>query len=108
MRRIRYSDASHLLERANTWLGRGVSLDESREKFTLHLIVGKPRDAKLTSSFMKALNILHECHCDTKSLKRKKPGNLLSTFRRTWHTNLSKHAQMFRMVTVSAAPCRRS
>lgn len=55
-----YSDASHLLERANTWLGRGVSLNESPEKFTLHLIVGKPRDAKLKNSFTKALNILHK------------------------------------------------
>ena len=55
-----YSDGSHLIERANTWLGRGVSLNDSREKFKLHLLVGKPRDAKLKNVYQKALNILRK------------------------------------------------
>jgi hypothetical protein len=53
-----YSDGSYLLEKANTWLGRGVTLFEGAEEFNLHLIVGKPRDPALQASFEKALNIL--------------------------------------------------
>ena len=52
-------DAESLLDKANRWLGRATILQDSQEKFKLHLLLGEPRLEKLKSSYTKALNILH-------------------------------------------------
>jgi hypothetical protein len=35
-------------------------LNESKEKFKLHLLVGKPTNSKLKDAYVKALNMLHK------------------------------------------------
>jgi hypothetical protein len=54
------ANAGDLLEKANRWLGRGVNLRESEEKFKLVLLLGAPRDPKLRSVFASAKNVLHK------------------------------------------------
>jgi hypothetical protein len=51
-------------EKANRWLGRGVNLNESRERFKLYLLLGEPRDGKLRAAFDRARNILHKMPCE--------------------------------------------
>jgi len=51
-------------EKANRWLGRGVNLSESKERFKLYLLLGEPRDDKLRAPFTRAKNILHKMPCD--------------------------------------------
>jgi hypothetical protein len=51
-------------EKANRWLGRGVNLSESKERFKLYLLLGEPRDDKLRAAFTRAKNILHKMPCD--------------------------------------------
>ncbi len=57
-------NAGDLLEKANRWLGRGVNLSESEEKFKLYLLLGGPHDEKLRASFVRAKNILHKMPCE--------------------------------------------
>jgi hypothetical protein len=52
-------DAESLLDKANRWLGRATILQESQEKFKLHMLLGEPRLEKLKLSYEKALNILN-------------------------------------------------
>jgi hypothetical protein len=53
-----FADGAYVVEKANTWLGRGVSLSDAKDKFKLYLLVGKPRSEKLQDSFNRALHIL--------------------------------------------------
>ncbi|HEY2329966.1 MAG TPA: DUF3037 domain-containing protein [Verrucomicrobiae bacterium] len=52
-------DAESLLDKANRWLGRATILQDSQEKFKLHMLLGEPRLEKLKPSYEKALNILN-------------------------------------------------
>ena len=54
------ADSGDLLEKANRWLGRAMSLKESGEQFKLHLLLGAPRDERLLASFIRAKNILRK------------------------------------------------
>lgn len=51
-------DSSSILEKANKWLGRGISLADSPEAFKLFLLMGEPKDQKLQDAFHRARNIL--------------------------------------------------
>lgn len=53
-------DASSILDKANRWVGRAMSLVEGNENFKMHVLLGEPRDSKLQSTFVKAQNILHK------------------------------------------------
>ncbi len=53
-------DGSSIVEKANRWLGRAFSLNESPEQFQLHLLLGEPSDSQLQSTFVKAQNILRK------------------------------------------------
>ena len=53
-------DASSILDKANRWLGRSMSLADSREPFKMYLLLGEPQNHSLHSSFIKAQNILHK------------------------------------------------
>ena len=54
------ADSGDIVEKANRWLGRTVSLRESKEPFKLHFLLGAPRDEALLASFRRAKNILHK------------------------------------------------
>ncbi len=52
--------ADSLVDKANRWLGRATNLRESKEDFTLHVLLGEPQLEKLKQPFAKALNILNK------------------------------------------------
>jgi hypothetical protein len=47
-------------DKANNWIGRSTSLADSLETFRIHILLGKPRDAKLQAAYVQAKNILHK------------------------------------------------
>jgi hypothetical protein len=54
------TESSHMVEKANRWLGRSTNLMESNEPFKLHLLIGAPKDQRLHLAFEKANNILRK------------------------------------------------
>ena len=54
------AEADSIKDKANRWLGRVTSLADSQEKFSLHLLMGKPREGKLQTAFIQAQNILNK------------------------------------------------
>ncbi len=56
-------EPSSILEKANRWLGRAISLSESTEEFKLYLLLGEPGSEKLQQTFAKAENILSKIPC---------------------------------------------
>jgi hypothetical protein len=53
----------NIVEKANRWVGRAVSLADSSEEFKLYLLLGKPSSEKLLESFYRAKNILNKMSC---------------------------------------------
>lgn len=53
-------DAGSILEKANRWVGRATSLNDSSESFKIHMLLGEPQDERLRSAFEKAQNILNK------------------------------------------------
>ncbi len=49
-----------IVEKANNWVGRALSLHQSNEPFTMHVLLGEPRNADLKDAFVRAQNILNE------------------------------------------------
>jgi len=61
--------AESILDKANRWLGRIVSLKDSPDKFSLHMLLGEPRDEKLKGTYVKAQNILHKMPVEHEFIK---------------------------------------
>ncbi len=57
-------DPYSITDKANRWLGRAISLEESSDKFKLYFLLGKPHRTKLLMAFQKAENILHKIRLD--------------------------------------------
>jgi len=53
-------DAGSILEKANKWVGRATSLNESNESFKIHVLLGEPQDERLQNALVKAQNILNK------------------------------------------------
>jgi DUF3037 family protein len=53
-------EESSILDKANRWVGRAISLSESNEDFQIHVLLGEPQENSLRNSFIKAQNILHK------------------------------------------------
>jgi hypothetical protein len=53
-------DGGSILEKANRWVGRATSLQDSAERFKIHLLLGEPEDSRLQATFVKAQNILNK------------------------------------------------
>ncbi len=57
-------DSGTIIDKANRWLGRAVSLNGSEEKFKVYLLLGKPHRSQLKKAFTTAENILHKMPCE--------------------------------------------
>jgi hypothetical protein len=57
-------EATSIVDKANTWVGRITSLAQSEEKFKPHFLLGEPRETKLHVAFTKAQNLLHKMPCE--------------------------------------------
>ncbi len=53
-------EAGSILDKANRWLGRATSLNDSAEPFRIHLLIGEPKDERLKPAAVKAENILNK------------------------------------------------
>jgi hypothetical protein len=53
-------DGSSIVEKANRWVGRATSLNDSLDSFQIHLLLGEPQDTRLQDTFVKAQNILRK------------------------------------------------
>lgn len=53
-------DGGSIVEKANRWVGRAMSLNDSPEQFKIHLLLGEPDDPRLRGPFEKAENILRK------------------------------------------------
>lgn len=51
-------DGGSIVEKANRWVGRATSLNDSLERFKIHFLLGEPQDSRLQGTFIKAQNIL--------------------------------------------------
>lgn len=51
-------DGGAMMDKANRWVGRATSLNDSPDQFEIHLLLGEPQDSRLQSIFVKAQNIL--------------------------------------------------
>jgi len=47
-----------IVEKANTWLGRGMALQDSQEKFKIHFLLGEPRQPGTAKAFEHARHLL--------------------------------------------------
>jgi Protein of unknown function (DUF3037) len=54
------TDGGSIVEKANRWVGRGTSLNDSSERFSIHLLLGEPQDPALKNVFLRAENILRK------------------------------------------------
>ncbi|MDD5676571.1 MAG: DUF3037 domain-containing protein [Kiritimatiellae bacterium] len=52
-------EADSILDKANRWLGRVMTLQDSPDKFKLHILLGEPSLEKLQPAYAKAENILN-------------------------------------------------
>ena len=57
-------DSGTIIDKANRWLGRAVSLNGSEEKFKVYLLLGKPHRSQLKKAFTTAENILNKMPCE--------------------------------------------
>src|SRR5262249_9116122 len=53
-------DPGSIREKANKWLGRGVALQDAREKFKIHFLLGEPNRNETKEAFENALHLLNK------------------------------------------------
>jgi hypothetical protein len=53
-------DVSSIKEKANRWVGRAMSLEDSQDPFKLFLLLGAPSDERLKRAYHEAENLLHK------------------------------------------------
>ena len=51
-------DSSSIVEKANRWLGRGVALNDSKERFKIHFLLGEPKRPGMEKAFESAKHLL--------------------------------------------------
>lgn len=57
------ADSGYLVDKANAWLGKAISLNDGGEPFKLYMLLGTPKEEKHKSAFIKAKNIMHQMPC---------------------------------------------
>ena len=54
----------YITDKANSWLGRIISLHDGGEPFKLNILLGSPKNEQLKSAFVRAQNIMHRMPCE--------------------------------------------
>jgi hypothetical protein len=54
------AETDSIKDKANRWLGRVTILADSKERFTLHLLLGSPKESNLQKAYVQAKNILNK------------------------------------------------
>ncbi len=76
-------EADSILDKANRWVGRAVSLQDSPDKFKLHLLLGEPSIEKLRPAFIKAENILNKIPGDKEFVREHEAEKFSATLANT-------------------------
>ena len=53
-------DPGSIVEKANRWLGRGVALHDSKERFKIHFLLGEPKQPGTAKAFESAKHLLEK------------------------------------------------
>jgi hypothetical protein len=53
-------DPGSIVEKANRWIGRGMALQDSREQFKIHFLLGEPRRPETEKAFKSARHLLEK------------------------------------------------
>jgi len=53
-------DPGSIVEKANRWLGRGVALHDSNERFKIHFLLGEPKRPGAEKAFESARHLLEK------------------------------------------------
>ncbi|HWQ90491.1 MAG TPA: DUF3037 domain-containing protein, partial [Clostridia bacterium] len=53
-------DPGSIVEKANRWLGRGVALSDTQERFKIHFLLGEPRQPGTEKAFENARHLLEK------------------------------------------------
>jgi hypothetical protein len=58
-------DPGSIVEKANRWLGRGVALSDSKERFKIHFLLGEPQQPGTEKAFVNAKHLLEKIPGET-------------------------------------------
>jgi hypothetical protein len=83
------AEGDSIVDKANRWLGRGMSLRDSRESFEMHLLLGAPSDASRQSDFDRALKILDQLPVPHELVRESDAGSLAERLER----EMREHAE---------------
>lgn len=64
-------DPGSIREKANKWLGRGVALNESKEDFKIHFLLGEPTQGETKRAFENAIHLLNKIPRPTELIREK-------------------------------------
>lgn len=78
-------DGGAILEKANRWVGRAMGLNDSAEKFQIHLLLGEPQDSHLQGDFIKAQNLLHKMPGTTEFIRESEAEAFAEEFEKEVH-----------------------
>ena len=84
-------EADSMLDKANRWVGRVVSLTDSDDKFKLYMLLGEPRNKKLKPAFVKAQNILNKMPVDKEFISEREAEHFSVELAREIEEHESEH-----------------
>jgi hypothetical protein len=80
---------SSIVEKANNWLGRGVALNESLERFKIHFILGEPRRSENQEAFVRACHLLERIPAQKELVREKE----LESFTQSVASAIASHPE---------------
>jgi hypothetical protein len=78
---------SSIVEKANTWLGRGTALNDSEEQFKVYFLLGEPKSPEGRKAFVHARHILEKIPAKKKLI----PENEIENFADEIAEEISEH-----------------
>lgn len=78
---------SSIVEKANTWLGRGTALNDATEEFKIYFLLGEPKDPANRTAFAHARHLLEKIP----GKKRLVPESEIESFTEEVASEIAKH-----------------
>jgi hypothetical protein len=82
-------DPRSIVEKANRWVGRSIALQDSKEPFKIHFLLGEPKRAETREAFRSARHLLEKIP-GSKELVNESD---LDAFARTVVADIEGHAE---------------
>ncbi len=74
------SSAESIREKAHNWLGKIESVKESRDRFKVYLLLGRPQDTKLLEAYKNAVSILDKIKSDKQLVQESDSSDFAADF----------------------------